>query len=88
MANSSVFRDLSARFGAGTNSGAYAYSTLADGSAYQVAAEYEGNPPFSHLATTAYAANKSAYVQGSYVLDPNMPSIIVVPGSVPGSASG
>lgn len=87
IANSTVLRDLSARFGDPSGSGAYTYSVLADGSAYQVSAEYEGKTS-SVMAETAYAATKTAYVQGNYQADPSLPSLIVVPGSIPSSASG
>ena len=83
-------RDLGGSFGKGKQTGPFVYSVLGDGAAYQVAAEFENGaaraaPGIPGSAPEAYAASKTAYVEGNYLADPSLPSLIVSSGSVTGT---
>ena len=83
-------RDLGGSFGKRKPTGPFVYSVLGDGAAYQVAAEFENSasrvpPGVPGGVPEAYAAPKAAYVDGSYLADPSLPSLVVSSGSVTGT---
>jgi hypothetical protein len=67
------------------------YSVLGNGQYYQIGAEAENtlSRRVSPLVEEVYADGpKTALVKGNYTSDPSLPSLIVIPSSVPGSGSG
>lgn len=83
-------RDLGGSFGKRKQTGPFVYSVLGDGTAYQVAAEFENGVSaspegFPDGTPEAYALAKTAYVEGTYRADPSLPSLVVSSGSVTGT---
>jgi hypothetical protein len=65
----------------------YVYSVLGNGQYYQLGAEAENTLARAvfPLVEEAYASGpKTALVKGNYTSDPSLPSLIVIPSSVPG----